>query len=114
MIIGTEDDRRIFARFAVENVPADITVPGAQRPERAECYDLSASGVGVVVDAQLVPLTTVGLELHLPKVRSVFKSFANVVWSKQIHEGKWRAGLEFTTLDFMGLTKIFAQAFPRV
>jgi hypothetical protein len=32
---------------------------------------------------------------------------ARVVWSKQVHENRWRSGLKFKKVDFMGIRRIF-------
>ena len=111
MIIGSEDDRRIFARFNID-VPAEVTLPHAARSEKGDCFDISGGGVGVILDSKLRPETTVDLRIHTPDIRSVFHGRAKVAWSKQIHEGKWRAGLEFASIDFMDLAKIFSLAIP--
>jgi c-di-GMP-binding flagellar brake protein YcgR len=112
VIMGTEDDRRVFARFAVD-FPAEVTLPGVERSSSAECYDISAGGVGLVIDFKLAPETSLELKL-IADTQFISGGLAKVVWSKQIHEGKWRAGLEFATVDFMGLSRIFEKAFPKL
>ena len=111
MIIGTEDDRRIFARFAVD-FPAEVTLPGEQKGTDAECCDISAAGAGLVMDFRIAPEMNLKLKLLADK-QSVYDGLAKVIWSKQIHEGKWRTGLEFANIDFMGLSKIFTKAYPK-
>ncbi len=111
MIIRSEDDRRIFARFNVD-VPVEVTLPYAARSEKGECFDIDGGGVGVVLDTRLMPEMTVDLRIHTPDIASVFHGMAKVAWTKQIHEGKWRAGLEFASIDLMDLAKIFSLAIP--
>ncbi|MBN3038634.1 MAG: PilZ domain-containing protein [Candidatus Omnitrophica bacterium] len=111
MVIGTEDDRRIFARFAVD-FPAEFTLPGEQKGSSAECCDISAAGVGLVVDYRIAPEMHLKLKLFVDK-QSIYDGLAKVIWSKQVHEGKWRAGLELANIDFMGLSKIFSKSQPK-
>lgn len=112
MITGSEYDRRIFARFSID-VPTEVTLPHATRSEKGECFDISGGGVGVVLDSKIMPQTTVDLRIHTPDIASVFHGLAKVAWTKQIHEGKWRAGLEFASIDFMDLAKVFSMVVPK-
>ena len=104
-----KDDRRIFDRFEVD-FSAEIKYPQVSEvveSDFAQCCDVSAGGVGLYSDEALIPGANLELSLAIPDGHSPFRGLARVIWSKQVHENKWRSGLKFEKVDFMGIRRIF-------
>jgi len=103
-----KDDRRIFERFDVD-FSAGIKQPevGVRGGGFVRCCDISASGLGLIAEEKLIPDTSLEIWIGIPDRHSPIRGLAKVVWSKQVQEDKWRAGLEFARIDFMGLRRIF-------
>lgn len=97
-------DRRMFARFDV-NFPAETEMSGGGMDSIAQCCDISAAGVGLVIDTRLTPSALLNLVLKFPDSRT-FNGLARVMWSKQVYQGKWRCGLQFTEVNFMKLRRV--------
>jgi len=102
-----KDDRRIFDRFEVD-FSAEFKIPAEEESAYAQCRDISAAGVGLLTEERLVPNRKMEIWLGIPDGREPFRGLAQVIWSKKMQENKWRSGLEFKTVDFMGLRRIFA------
>ncbi len=101
-----KSDRRMFERFDVD-FPVEIKQPASQMGKGLQCCDVSASGVGLLTEKKLLPRTRVELLLSIPDGHSPFRGLARVIWSNRVQETKWRAGVEFEKVDFMGLRRIF-------
>lgn len=101
-----KNDRRIFERFDVD-FSAKIKHAAAQRSNFARCCDIGAGGVGLLSEEKLIPDTDLEIWLGIPDGHSPFRRIARVSWSRQVQENKWRAGLKFQSVDFMGLRRIF-------
>lgn len=104
-----KNDRRMFDRFEVD-FSAELKypeVPEVEKSDFAQCCDVSAGGVGLYTDEALIPGTNLELALAVPDGHLPFRGLARVIWSKQVHENKWRSGLEFRKVDFMGIRRIF-------
>jgi len=102
-----KDDRRMFDRFAVD-FSAEINTPTGEESAYAQCRDVSAAGAGLLTQERLVPNKSMEITLGIPDGREPFRGLGRVIWSKKVQESKWRSGLEFKTVDFMGLRRIFA------
>ncbi len=107
-----KNDRRMFDRFEVdfstEIKPLGIQESSWVRESNfAQCCDVSAGGVGLFTEEELMPQTKLELWLGIPNGHSPLKGIGRVVWSRQVRENKWHFGLEFQTVDFMGLRRIF-------
>jgi len=101
------DERRMFDRFKVD-FSAEIKKANVQKTEFAQSHDISASGIGLFTEEKLLPKSKLELWLGIPNGHPPFHGSARVVWSKQVQENKWRSGLEFDKVDFMGIRRIFA------
>ena len=100
-----QKDRRMFKRFAVD-LRAEIKHPGAQQGNFGRCCDVSAGGLGLFTQERLIPNVSIEIKLEMYNGQPPFCSQAKVVWSRQAQQGKWRSGLEFSTVDFMGVRSI--------
>lgn len=101
-----KNERRMFDRFAVDFL-AEIKQPAEKEAQAAQCYDVSATGVGVALKQMLLPNTKLEIWLGVPDGHPPFRGVGRVVWSAQVRRDKWHSGLEFETADFMGVRRIF-------
>lgn len=101
-----KNDRRMFDRFEVD-FSTELRYSGTYDSNFAQCCDISAGGIGLYTEEKLNPETKLELWLGIPDGHTPFKGVGRVVWSKQVQENKWRSGMEFETVDFMGLRRIF-------
>lgn len=100
------NNRRMFDRFEVD-FSAEIKPLQTEEGNFGQCCDISASGLGLLTEEKLAPEANLEIWLGVPDGHSPFRSLARVVWSKQVQENKWRSGLEFQKVDFMGVRRIF-------
>jgi len=96
----------MFDRFEVD-FSADVKQSHAEQSNFAQCYDISAGGLGLLTEGKLTPEANMEIWLGIPDGHPPFRSLARVLWSKQVQENKWRSGLEFEKVDFMGVRRIF-------
>ena len=101
-----KNDRRMFDRFEVD-FSVELKQPDGQKRAYAQCCDVSAGGVGLYTEAELMPQAKLELWLGIPDGHPPFRGLARVVWSKQVQEEKWRSGLTFEEVDFMDIRRIF-------
>ena len=99
-----KEDRRIFERFLVE-LPVELRHSGAEEPGLGQCRDVSAAGLGVHSREELTPSINLKIRLFIPRRRTPFQANGRVVWTQQMRENSWRAGLELKEVDFMNLRK---------
>lgn len=102
-----KDERRMFDRFRID-FSAEIKKADGQGTEVAQSHDISASGIGLFTEEKLLPELKLELWLGIPNGHPPFHGSARVIWSKQVQENKWRSGLEFEKVDFMGIRRIFS------
>ena len=101
-----KNDRRMFDRFEVD-FSTEIKAAQVQETSFAQCCDISAGGIGLYTEEKLTPQAKLELWLGIPDGHAPFRGMGRVIWSKQVQENKWRSGVEFVTVDFMGLRRIF-------
>ncbi|MBN3038713.1 MAG: PilZ domain-containing protein [Candidatus Omnitrophica bacterium] len=97
-------DRRLFARFDVD-FSAQVKMSGAGVDSVAQCCNISAAGVSLVLDTRLTPSAVLDIGLKFPDAK-IFNGLARVMWARQIYQGKWRIGLEFAEVNFMKLRRV--------
>ena len=107
-----KNDRRMFDRFDVD-FSAKIKHREMGENYFAECCDISAGGIGLLTKEKLISNANLELLLGFPNGHAPFRGLARVVWSKQVQENKWRSGLEFETVNFIGLRRIFETLAPK-
>ena len=100
-----KNDRRMFDRFEVD-FSAEIKYPKSNKSDFAQCCDVSACGLGLYTEEKLVPKKDLEVWLGIPDGHLPFRGLAWVIWTKQVQESKWRSGLEFKNVDFMGTRRV--------
>lgn len=99
------DDRRIFARFAVE-FPMKFLDLGENKEGEATTFDISANGIGIVTDEELQPRNPLELWLKMPDTGDSFYTRGEVVWSRMVDSNKYKAGIHLEHADLMGISRL--------
>lgn len=99
------EDRRIFERF-----PAKLGVRfldlNSNQEGRAQMYDFSAKGTGIVTKEKLTAQTPLELWLDIPDKGEPLYTRGEVVWSKVQENNDWRVGINLEKADLMGLSRV--------
>jgi len=98
------DDRRIFERLDAKLRLRYLDVHSGQEGD-AETFDLSAKGVGLVVNSELKVRTPLELWLEVVNGNQPFYTRGEVVWSKYTGSGEYRAGVNLEKADLLGLSR---------
>lgn len=99
------DDRRIFERFPVNfSLTYLETASGRECP--AEVKDLSAKGVGILANENLLPQDNLEMWIQIPKRSEPFYTRGKVVWSKRIGGNQYKVGVSMEKAELMGLSQI--------
>jgi len=98
------EDKRIFSRIGVA-LPVKFLDPSTNNEASAVTRDISAKGVGLVVDRQLNPNTDIEMWIKMPDDGTPLYSRGKVVWSNRVAEGKFRTGVSLEKADLMGLSR---------
>lgn len=99
------DDRRIFARFPVK-LPLRYFDLNPNREGQAETCDVSAKGIGLVINEALQPKAALEMWLSIPNQSDPLYTRGEVVWSRMVEPGRYRAGVELEKADFMGMSRV--------
>lgn len=101
----TMEDRRIFERFPAQ-MPMRLLDLASGQESRFNTCDVSAKGVGLMGNAQLVQRAPVEVWLEIPDKGEPLYARGEVAWSSKVEPGVWRAGINLEKADFMGLGRI--------
>ena len=93
-------DRRIFGRIPVD-FSARLKNPSDYETLKVSCRNISAGGMGVIS-----PKAPLEIWLDLKDKREPLHLYGRVIWSEQIQEDKWRAGICFDEPQFMTLRRL--------
>lgn len=99
-------DKRVFERFTV-NFPARFIDLRENKEGRAETCDVSAKGVGFLLNEELKPAASLEIWLDLPDKGEPLYTRGRVVWTTQIEPQLWRTGVNLERAELMGLARIF-------
>ena len=81
-------EKRKFPRYEMD-VPVDIAGCSGLRLK-----DISASGIGLQTNEQLMPGRQVRMQLQMPDNRELISLQGQVVWTNHMGENQFRAGIE--------------------
>jgi hypothetical protein len=98
------EDRRIFARFGTK-FPLRFLDLNSNREGIAQTQDLSAKGVGLLVNEELPARTPVEMWLKIPDKGEPLYTRGEVVWSKMVGPNEYRTGVNLDKADLMGLSR---------
>jgi hypothetical protein len=98
-------DRRIFERVPVKR-SLRFLAPRSNQAGLAQTQDISAQGIGLIAEKELLPRTPLEIWLYMPdKGESVYTT-GRVVWSKMVEPNKYRAGINLEKVDFMDISSV--------
>ena len=98
-------DRRIFERISVEH-SLRFLAPQSNNAGLAQTQDISAQGIGLLSEKELLPNTPLEMWLYLPDSDAPFYSRGKVVWSEMVESNKYRVGVGLEKVDLMGMSRV--------
>lgn len=99
-----KEDRRIFERIPVQ-IPLRFLELYSNKEGTALTYNISAKGIGLLTQEELLPHASLELWLDIPGQTEPFYTRADVVWSKRINPDTYKVGLNLERADLMGLSR---------
>jgi len=100
-------DRRIFGRFPAR-FPLRFIELATNKEGQAQTVDISAKGVGLVVDRELSPRTPLEMWLDIPDHHEPLYTRGEVVaCSNSLEPNKYRVGVELEKADLIGMSRVF-------
>ena len=99
------EDRRVFARINIK-LPVRFLDPSTGKEGMADTTDISANGLGLIVN-QTVPATTpLEMWLGIPDQHEPLYTRGEVVWINPSDEvNKYRVGVQLERAELMGLAR---------
>ena len=98
------DDRRIFRRIQAF-FPLRIYDIMERREASGHVINLSAKGVGLVVDQPLKPDTALDMWLGIPDGHEPLYLQGRVAWQEPQGYDQYRVGVKFNRINFMGVSR---------
>lgn len=98
-------DRRIFLRFPV-SLPVRYVNLNLKRKSQAQTVNISANGIGILTNEELIPHTILDIWLHIPENGQPLYTKGEVIWSKQINGHKYRVGICLKKVELMALSRV--------
>ena len=98
-------DRRLFERIPIK-LSLRFLVLRSKRAGLAQTLDVSAQGIGLLTESELLPHTTLEIWLHVPDRGEPLYARGEVVWSKMVEPNRYRAGICLEKIDLMGISRI--------
>jgi hypothetical protein len=99
------EDRRIFERIPV-SFSVRIRDVNSNRWGLAQSRDISANGIGLHSDTELLPRTPVELWLPLPNKGETLYTKGEVVWSRRLEPNTYNFGVCLEQADLMGISQV--------
>lgn len=99
--VGAE--KRKYPRVE-EKIPVLYQVPGGEQVEEGSTHDISAGGVCFESDVFVPSASAMEVQINKPidgGLKAILPIHANVkvIWIKQSETGKYKLGLEFTSIE---------------
>jgi len=98
-----KEDRRLFHRIRKE-LPLKVKFLGYLIEGKS--YDLSAKGIGVILDRPLPYKERVELSILSSEARKKIDLEGRVVWYKELDRDCWRIGIEVDNPQFLLFSKL--------
>jgi hypothetical protein len=97
-------------RRAYERIPARLFLRylnlDSDKEGSAQTRDISANGIGLFTEEELLPHTILEIWLHIPDRGEPLYTKGEVVWSKMIEPNRYRSGVHLEKVDFMAMARI--------
>jgi len=99
------EDRRIFARIPVDYPARFLDLTENKEGDAVTC-DISAKGIGLVVNKKLQPRSDLEMWLKLPDGGDPFYTRGQVVWLEELQPDKYKVGIKLERADLMGVSRV--------
>jgi len=100
------EDRRVFERINIK-LPVKFLEPASGREGSADTIDISANGLGLIVNERLSALTSLEMWLGIPDQHESLYARGEVVWSEPLPgTGEHRVGVRLEKAELMGLARV--------
>lgn len=99
------EDRRIFFRFPA-SLPLRYINLNLKTKGQAQTCNISANGIGLVTDEQLLPHTPLDIRLDIPDNGHPLHTKGEVVWAKKIESNKYIIGISLQKVELMGISRV--------
>ena len=101
------EDRRIFLRFPA-SLPLRYINLNLKRKGQAQTCNISANGIGLVTNEELIPHTPLDIWLDIPDNGEPLNTKAEVVWAKKIKPNRYVTGVSLQNVELMGMSRILS------
>ena len=98
-------DRRLFERIPVER-SLRFLAPRSNKAGLAQTQDISAQGIGLLTEKELLPRTPLEIWLHIPDKGEPLYTRGRVVWSKMVEPNRYKVGIGLEKVDLMGMSRV--------
>ena len=103
------EDRRIFLRFPASLPLHYININlNLKRKSQAQTCNISANGIGLVTNEELLPRTPLDIWLNIPDNGQPLNAKAEVVWAKKIKPNRYVIGVSLENVELMGMSRILS------
>jgi hypothetical protein len=100
------DDRRVFERIDIK-LPVRFLDPSSGREGKADTSDISANGLGLIINENLPTSTDLEVWLGIPDKHEPLYTRGQVVWSEPLSgTGAYRTGIRLEKAELMGLARV--------
>jgi hypothetical protein len=100
------DDRRVFERINTR-LPVRFLDPSNGREGKADTFDISANGLGLVTNESLPAMTPLEIWLGIPDHHEPLYTRGEVIWSEPLPgTGEHRVGVRLEKAELMGLARV--------
>ncbi|MDD4893845.1 MAG: PilZ domain-containing protein [Candidatus Omnitrophica bacterium] len=99
------DDRRVFARINIR-LPVKFLDPSSGKEGQADTTDISANGLGLIINESLPTTTPLEIWLGIPDKGEPLYTRGKVVWSESLPGSENRVGVRLEKAELMGLARV--------
>lgn len=103
------DDRRVFARFPVKFGLRFLNL-WESKEGKAVTQDISAKGMGILVNETLPLYTALELWVNIPDRSEPLYTRGEVVWANKASSNKYRVGISLGKADLMEISRLLTAA----
>lgn len=100
------EDKRIFQRIPA-NLPLKFSVVDSKKRGTAQMLDISASGIGISTEDNLLRYTPLEMRLQMPDKAESFDIKGEVVWSKRIEPDRYDVGVSLEKVDLVDMLELW-------
>ena len=98
-------DKRIFERIPVK-LPLRFLYSNSDTEGLAQTHNISAAGIGLVTDIELLNHTPLEMWLQIPDKGEPFHLAGKVVWFDMIEPNKYKVGISLEKAELMEMSRV--------